>query len=419
MSKDNYDMVFFGGLYPKEIEEEVFKKNKSGLQTAANTLQWSIIKGFDQLLKKPIIIFNMMFIGSYPKNYRDIYIKPFRFSHRNRAKDYNIGFLNITVIKELFQYLAILCPLKRWVNRKSNDKKVAVFYSLQNVWISSFKMIKKINHNIDICMIVPDLPDYFCMGKDKNFLYRVYKKYSMNHCKKNIKYVDSFVFLTEDMKDYFHTDKPYVVMEGIVHQRELDEDNRDLYPHFQFYNKKTILYTGSLEKQYGVIDLMKAFLTIKKDDYRLIICGDGEAKKDIMQYAKIDQRIIYLGMLSHNDILRLQKQVTVLINPRKNEGEYTRYSFPSKLLEYLSSGVPVIAYKLDGIPDEYDDYIYYINGDRDEDIAEKMTQVCEKSEEERIQFGIMAKSYVTENKNCYVQVKKITDMIDRCMHSEN
>ena len=38
------------------------------------------------------------------------------------------------------------------------------------------------------------------------------------------------------------------------------------------------------------------------------------------------------------------------VNPRQNNEEFTKYSFPSKTMEYLASGVPVVAYKLDGIP---------------------------------------------------------------------
>lgn len=413
MKKDKYDIVFWGGLYPKGIEKEVYLKSKGGIQNAANSLQWSIIQGFDLILSKPISIFNMMYVGSYPKNYRDFIIKSFRFSHIEGAKDYNIGFINITMIKEFFRYLSFLNPLKKWMKRESKYKKVVIIYSIQNLWLSAIKLIKRRNKNIHICMIVPDLPDFMSMSRDKHFLNRRYKKYSINKCRNNMKYIDSFVFLTEEMSNYFQTNKPYVVVEGIVQPSETcDKDDINT-----FQNNKTVLYTGSLEKKYGILDLVNAFMTIKKDDYRLIICGEGEAKKDIIMLAKIDKRIIYKGMLEHDDILKLQKKATILINPRKNNEEYTKYSFPSKILEYLSSGIPIIAYKLDGIADEYDDYIYYIIGDRVEDMADKIIEICEKSKEERDEFGKKACRFVLENKNCHIQVKKITEMIGKCVNT--
>lgn len=415
-----YDIVFFGGIYPKEMEKEIYQKNISGLQIAANQLQWAFLHGFDQILSKPIRIFNLMYIGSYPKRYKDIRIKSFRFSHTEGAKDYNIGFINITGIKEIFRYLALMVPLRKWVRKKTKLEKVVIIYSVQSLWLLAAKKIKDWNKNIHICLMVPDLPDYMSMSRNKYFLHRINKKYMIYQCKKKIRYIDSFVFLTEYMKDYFHTDKPYVVVEGIVSQENGNEEKTGISDQEVWYrNGKTVLYTGSLEKKYGIIDLMEAFRQIKREDYRLMICGDGEAKQEVLQAAKTDRRFIFMGLLEHKEILKLQRKVTVLINPRRNNQEFTKYSFPSKLLEYLASGTPVIAYKLEGIPKEYDDYIYYIQGNRPEDLANKIVEICEKSEEERHEFGKNARNFVEMNKNPVIQVKKITEMIDKSLASSD
>ena len=50
-----------------------------------------------------------------------------------------------------------------------------------------------------------------------------------------------------------------------------------------------------------------------------------------------------------------------MINPREDNQEYVKYSFPSKNLEYLSTGNKVLCYKLSGIPNDYDKYLYYID----------------------------------------------------------
>lgn len=406
------DIVFLGGVFPKEIEEKVYQKSRGSIQNAANNLQWSIINGLDSMLGKPLKILNMMFIGSYPKKYDDIFINSFNFSHANGANDYNIGFINITILKELFRLQALKKTLRKtlrtWNNEINSDKKVIMMYSIQNLWLTMAKIIKKTNKNIHICLIVPDLPNYVSMDKDKYFLNRLYKRYSINKCEKNIKYIDSFVFLTENMKDYFSIDKPYVVVEGIAEDHKSSRKGNFIDA---YQGKEVVLYTGTLTEKYGVLDLVKAFITINNDNYRLIICGEGETKKEIIKYANQDRRIIYMGLLEHDDILTLQKNATVLINPRKNNEEYTKYSFPSKILEYLSSGTPVIAYKLDGVPEEYDDYIYYINGEGIEDIANKIIEICGKSEEERNEFGRKANKFVMENKNNVVQTKKILQMI--------
>ena len=55
------------------------------------------------------------------------------------------------------------------------------------------------------------------------------------------------------------------------------------------------------------------------------------------------------------------RRADVLVNPRPNEGEYTKYSFPSKNIEYLLSGNPVVGYMLSGMPEDYRRFVYEIS----------------------------------------------------------
>ena len=89
----------------------------------------------------------------------------------------------------------------------------------------------------------------------------------------------------------------------------------------------------------------------------------------------------------------------------------TKYSFPSKTLEYMSSGTPVLTSKLSGIPSEYYDYLYVIEDRGKESIKKAIEEVFDKSEEELISTGILAKNYVLNFKNCKTQTKKILDQL--------
>ena len=81
-------------------------------------------------------------------------------------------------------------------------------------------------------------------------------------------------------------------------------------------------------------------------------------------------------------------------------------------MEYLSSGIPVVAYKLDGIPDEYDRYIQYVEDDSIESLQKKLTAVCELPIEERRKLGEAGRNFAMTEKNSTVQVKKIVEMVD-------
>lgn len=403
--ENNFDIVFLGGLFPKETENEIYGKSKGSVQAAANALQWNIVEGLDKCNNTPVKIFNSLFIGAYPKKYKDLFIKTYKFKHNEKYTDINVGFLNIFGIKHLVKYLELKPYLKEWSKVKNCDK-IIIAYSLNYTFVKCLKYIKKVNPNIKTCIIVPDLPQYMNISNKISFLYRFLKSLEIKSIRKNMKYIDSYVLLTEQMAKFLKISKKYTVVEGI---------STDVFSSIKVSKKqneiKSIVYTGTLNEKYGVLDLVGAFKKINSEDYRLILCGSGDAENKIKQYAKSDNRIIYKGQIKREDVLKLQMEATVLINPRKNNEEYTKYSFPSKILEYLSSGTPTIAYKLDGIPNEYDDYIYYIDGDRPEDISLKIIEVCEKSQTERNEFGKRAYKYVMEKKNNIVQAEKILKMI--------
>ena len=190
-------------------------------------------------------------------------------------------------------------------------------------------MLKKVNNDINICLIVPDLPAYVGLHTS-SFMHNLYKKYHIKTIDNNLRYIDEFVFLTKQMNTYFGMNKPFVVVEGmssIIDSKYASYENES---NINFPDRKIILYSGSLVKKYGVIDLVEAFRRIKRDDIVLVLCGEGDAKEEILKHSMEDERIIYKGLLAHSEVLELQKEAFALVNPRKNNEEYTKYSFPSK-----------------------------------------------------------------------------------------
>lgn len=70
------------GLFPKEYEQTILDNSVVGVQNAANKFQWGIVKGFDAIPEVEIKILNSLYIGSYPKRYKQLKIPTFEFSHK-------------------------------------------------------------------------------------------------------------------------------------------------------------------------------------------------------------------------------------------------------------------------------------------------------------------------------------------------
>ena len=173
--------------------------------------------------------------------------------------------------------------------------------------------------------------------------------------------------------------------------------------------RKTVLYTGTLEPDLGIQELLSAFEMTP--EYDLWICGQGSMNEAVRDAASHCANIRYFGFIPQQEALRLQTLATVLINPRSASGAFTRYSFPSKTLEYMRAGKPVLCYKLEGIPAEYDDYLCYIKQEGAQGIASATRELLSHSPQELANLGESARSFVLENKNPSMQCKKLVKLL--------
>lgn len=101
-------------------------------------------------------------------------------------------------------------------------------------------------------------------------------------------------------------------------------------------NITVITYVGRLIFSKGVQDLIEVFLNLKKDySVKLIIVGDGIYKNNLINIAKKDQDVLFLG--EREDIPDILGITNILVNPSYSEG------LPTSLLEAASMGVPIVA----------------------------------------------------------------------------
>lgn len=401
------NLIFLGGICAESQKRELNKICLGPVQTAAEALQWNIIKGLEKNIGRRLMILSAYFIGAYPKQCKKIMIKGFKWNKEDHDNAYTIPFLNLKIIQHFSKYYNLIKLFKTLKKEIINGSVTIIIYSAYFPFLMFAKYIKNNYPGINICLVVPDLPEYMGLGSKNIWYHSLTALYTKRKVIELIKYVDCFVLLTEHMNEKINVfNKPYVVIEGMIGP----QDSQIILKSEP--EKKIILYSGTLQRKYGIIHLLEAFEHIKEDDYMLYICGEGEAKRDIINASQKDKRINYLGVLEREEVLELQRNCTILVNPRQNNEEYTKYSFPSKTMEYLQSGNPVIAYKLDGIPEEYDDYLIYAEGDSAKDLANSLERILNLSNEIRREIGIKGKNFVENEKNYINQTKKILEMFE-------
>lgn len=392
-------MIFLGCLFERQNEKIYMQRCRGGISNAVNGYQWNLIEGFNANTDKPVDVINVLPVGIFPRQYKELILPTRKWSYEG-SNNLELGCLNLPFIKQHQRYRKCLKVLK-----KSNDKNILIY----SAYLPFLKAASKLDDSYNVTVVVTDLPEFYDLGKPGT-LRRFFRKRNNKKVYKCLERANSFVVMTEQMKYPLHiNDRPYTVVEGICDPHLFDvaianAENTES-------DEKIILYTGTLHKKFGILNLVNAFEQIKDDNYRLWICGGGDSKDEIVAAAEKDERIRFFGYLPKEKINELQQKATVLVNPRQNNEEFTKYSFPSKTMEYMLSGKPVVMYKLDGIPDEYDAYLQYVEDDSVETLKNKLVEVCEKSKDERRSIGMVAREFVATQKNREKQAKRILDLI--------
>jgi len=406
---ENVEIALICCVFDKGLADFVINNDKSFPQLAANKLGWMFIDGFESHFGRHLTVFSVINVSSYP-GFSKILISARPATTRSGNDLVYIPYVNIKYLKHAMIVLTAFLMLMKWATRFGKQKKVLVSYSMY----APFPVLSRLMavfFRVKTILIVPDVPEYMRIGTFTPWHMKVILKINQMQSYYFTKYMDGYVFLTKYMTEKFPVKKGrFAVVEGCV-EAAGDAAGRKKGSRRK-ESGRILLYAGQLNSEYGVGLLLSAFRGIDNPDFRLWIFGDGPMREEVIRHCGRDNRIEYRGVVNSDELSGIYQEVTAVINPRTSGGIFTRYSFPSKILDYLKSGKPAILCKLDGIPEEYFRYAYVIEEENEKGFAKKIVEVLSKTDAELDSFGEKARSWVEENKNSRTQVGKIVRIID-------
>lgn len=396
-------ILFITGVYP--IEQELkYKESCKGpfLQNAPNVFQWGVIKGLYEN-SADFYVLSAPFLPCYPIRYKDVSVEKTPLFYSNIIVGEVLPYTTFIGLKSISIETLLSRKIEEWIIKYSrNDEQLVVLtYTPISYFIKPVVKLKRKYSNLTLATIVTDLVDDMSnFASNKTFLKKITTRCEISKVKKLYSSIDKYILLTESMTEKIPESKDcHIVVEGLANVPE----------EIRTFDKidRSILYTGTLEEYSGVKNLVDAFMMTKNPNNKLLICGSGSCAEYVTSKSILDSRIVYKGSMPRKDVLSLQKRVSVLVNPRQPLNAITKYSFPSKTIEYMASGTPMIGYKLQGIPQDYYDYMYVVADTTCESLKDKMELVLDMSDIDRNAFGSNAKEYIIGHKTAKQQVFKI------------
>lgn len=402
------NVLYVGKLFPRELVKTVADDSRGKMGMSNHNFEMSILNGFTRQENARVKCVIAPGVYSFPHNNRRIFTHAEHYEH-NGVDVRSVGFCNLVVINRIWLVVSLVCALVRCIKSFPRGECVNIVLNTPAYfYLLSVKIARAlVGRKTSLTVVIPDIPSMVTAMDRQNRLKNLFVGFMDRASMQMTSHADGLVLLTEAMMDFVSRPIPHIVMEGIVDVESMSDGSGH-----SLSDNKAILYTGTLRRIFGVMNLVEAFGRVSNRDAELWICGSGDSEDAIKRAAALDPRIKFYGLVDSRKALELQRKAAILVNPRTSEGRYTRYSFPSKTMEYLLAGRSTVINRLPGIPDEYYDYVYTPADESVEALAATLSEVLEIPAAHRERRAADGRSFIVERKNSRVQVQRILSLIE-------
>ena len=229
------------------------------------------------------------------------------------------------------------------------DAEGILVYSLHTPLVAAALLLKRVR-GLPVFVFIPDLPSF--MGGPTHFLKRLLKRLDGAIVRRLLSRTDGAFPITDGIgRDWLVHGPRYLTIEGISDDAAsaLTSARANASYVFRGTHPPLLLYTGALEH---VLRFAEAFHR-SSIDASLVFVGGGVDAVQLQALTSVDHRIHVKPFMTGQAFAREVERADFMLNARDPAWPGTPYSFPSKLLEYLITGKPVVSTRLSGIPAEY------------------------------------------------------------------
>lgn len=362
------------------------------ISVAGNKMQYNLLK---KLSKKDVNleIFSFKPHAKYPAESK-VFIRSSKELMDDGFKVSFLPYINLPILKEISLMLVFWFAL---LKKRSSDT-VVLSYNLFVYQSFALNFFRKKFKNRCVCL----LADLSAGGEKKGLIGRFmrwsfdrYHEYSLKKC-------SYFIALNEYALKLYANPIKYMIMDGGVDPTE--------YPKVDLCwdgKAKKIVYSGALVDYSGILNLVDAMCFVEDPNIELNVYGNGPLVNEIIERSKRMDNVKYGGSVTNSEILVIQRQSWLLVNPRPVENDTAKVTFPSKIFEYMMSGRPVLSTRLNGFSIDYENLIYWLDGESPLDIARKINELSLLDDSVLNEKASAAKEFLMLNKTWTINAENV------------
>lgn len=388
--------------------------NHLGPSVAGNKMQMGIIKELYGLYNKRMSILTEYPVAAYPRE-KIIYIDGEIFELAEGITARKVPFLNFFILKQITLIINAFFQICKWAAADRNEPKVVLCFNAFPYVALPVQWAAKLFRLKTICILADPPIEVLNRG----LLGRIAKKIEDISTKSSIKRFDGLVVLNEYAVMEYAPASRYIVVDGGFDLEDLEKEGcDDQWNAMGSDDCFRIVYSGAIIQYNGIKQLLEAFKMVKYPRCRLEIYGDGPLVQYVKDSCKDDLRIRYMGNRRNSEIMKIQQEADLLVNPRQVDEPISKFTFPSKIIEYMLSGTPIITTKLNALTDEYLQHMFVFEDDTPEIIAQAIDSILSRDKNELRQKATLAREFVIKEKNWKVQSNKIIGFVEKIVNEK-
>ncbi len=374
--------VLIGFTLPPETAELIYKIDTlPAVQTTK--FAWNFVDAISTRFET-VRLLSFAPVQSFPRGRRMLFYS-FPFS-RGQTTGRHFGFVNLLMLKHLSRLFQLF--LRARPDVLSRQPEVIFIHGVHSPLLIFGAYLARKGY-----CVVPVLtdPPGVILPTD-TLLVRSLKRLDSALVRRLVSNFTGVISLSNGLADQFGKGLPKLVFPGIsssdIPQQlrlELDSVSRTPAPE--------VTYAGTISESYGVRRLVEAARLLPQ--VRFSLYGSGDLIDEI-KAAKLPNVVLH-GFVQNEDLLERLRDSSLLVNCRSSDEHVAAMSFPSKLIEYALTGVPVLTTPLPSIPANLRGAFIYVNEETGQGFADAIMLALSTSSADLHAQGCKARALVLEN----------------------
>lgn len=172
----------------------------------------------------------------------------------------------------------------------------------------------------------------------------------------------------------------------------------------------TVAHTGSLNPQRELAFIAKMLKCYNDQGTRFVFTGKID-RDVVMRMVDNDPRVEVRGLVSSEELKRICQDVDAFISARVPDHCDNVVNFPSKLPNYLSWGIPVVATWVDSLSPDYRKYLFVPESNSPVGMAQKLDEVRNLTLFQREQIYEGVAKWFKETRTWKAQSQRLVEWI--------